>query len=421
MPRAHTGRESLGFATSVVVRSTQPPRGNAFTRAPGAPGKLIIAALLLGCGALAATGASYYRTTDFFCFYEGARFVVERRDPYDLELWRAAISGEFREPLGGTGSSSCGAPYAYPLWTAFALVPFGALPLEAAAVAWATLAIAGAAGGSLLAWRAVNGPASLALVFGVIVVFAQPFWILLISGQMAGLLLLLLGVLVWALRESRPRAGGTALALLALKPHLILLLAPAVIARSPRSERSRLIGTCLGVLGTLVALSVALQPEWPLAWLSNVGVPRAAIATLLPTAWGFAADMLGSALWGAVLIVLVVAGMAALLRGGPRGQVELAIAAIPVSLFAAPHAWSYDFLLLSPCWALILTVAGRQSAPTRIALLFSLLCVASIGPWLLYGYAFTRGVETASAVIPAATALLVAAALRIDGRARSLR
>jgi hypothetical protein len=109
----------------------------------------------------------------------------------------------------------------------------------------------------------------------------------------------------------------------------------------------------------------------------------------------------------AVLAVLLVAG------GIPRDAVTVGALAVPLALFATPYAWSYDFVALALSWAFVVAQAARSDAPARYGLLVALLITASLLPWSLYAIAFQRGVETLSATVPLAAALLVAAAARM--------
>ena len=133
----------------------------------------------------------------------------------------------------------------------------------------------------------------------------------------------------------------------------------------------------------------------------------------LPTAWGFAADVLGSAAAGALLVAAVVIGCWLLVRRSRVDDVGLFALTLPLSLFATPYAWSYDFLVLFVSYAFVM--ARAEGAPPRTRMWLTVGAVALAGPvqWLLYTVAFPRGNETMSAVVTAATALLVAAALRV--------
>ncbi|MBI2773139.1 MAG: hypothetical protein HYX56_01410 [Chloroflexi bacterium] len=101
----------------------------------------------------------------------------------------------------------------------------------------------------------------------------------------------------------------------------------------------------------------------------------------------------------------------AVLRRDP-GPVRFAALALPFSLLLMPYMWSYDFLVLAFPWAVTLAAAQQASAPSRPLILFGLAVVASVLPWSLYAVGLERGQETLSALIPAATAILAAIALR---------
>ncbi len=76
-----------------------------------------------------------------------------------------------------------------------------------------------------------------------------------------------------------------------------------------------------------------------------------------------------------------------------------------------PHAWSPDFVLLALPWGVAL---ARATGQHRRALLLRLgvVACASLAPWALSTVASMRELETWSALVSAATALLVALALR---------
>ena len=393
----------------------------------GRRGRAILsAAALAACLALGVAAASrsiWYESTDFYCLWAGARLVGHGADPYDASVWRAATGGPHPDPRGGTSETSCASQFSYPLWTAIALLPFGALPLPAASSAWAGVSFLGVLVGAVASWRAAGGGRRGSPLFAALVLTAQPLWLLVISGQLTGVLLGLAGLSARRLARADDGRAGAIYGLLALKPQLIALSGPVLfgwgIARRPRFALAS--GT---VVAGMAVVTVALAPGWPGEWLAEVAGRRLGVAALLPTAWGLSADLFGTVLAAPVLIVLVVALSIALARGRTT-PVGLAAIALAISVFAAPHAWSYDHLVLVLPWALTLAIAERSSGRRRIALLLATAGVASLLPWVLYAIAFARGGETLNAVVPALTALLVAAAvgtepaaggLAVDGR-----
>ncbi len=370
-----------------------------------------IVGVALAAGYVAARGSSWYQTGDFFCNWAGANFVVTGRNPYDQDAWLAATGGLYPDMQGGYRRASCLGRSPYPLWTHVAFAPLGLLPLELAATLWMALAICATLAGTYLAWRAARlAPARLPFLLAL-VICSQPFWVLLVGGQFSGLMLLLAAVTAWSVVSGHEAPGGAALSAMIIRPQIGALFAPVVLLQAVAGGRRRFIFAALAVGVALVGASLLVAPLWPLEWIGELVDRRLRLTALLPTAWGFAADVTGVPALGALLIVAVLVGVFAV--GGRAAFTGLPLVgnALALSLFATPHIWSYDYLVLAVPWAITLAFIDRIRGFRRLLLLLGLVTVASALPWALYGVAFARGGETLSAVIPAATALLLAAAL----------
>lgn len=368
--------------------------------------------VVLAAGAVAARTNLYYQATDFFCLYHGARSLVVGHDPYDEAWWREVAGGLYPNPSGRLVPSSCPGRYGYPLWTAVVMLPIGALPIELAASAWMAISLGAALAGAWWAWLAVRGPARLAPLFGVLLVTAQPLWLLVIYGQMTGVMLGLAGLFVLLVERGRASAGA-ALSGLALKPQIVALAIPAIALHALALRRWRLLAVALGTGVAMIVVPMLFLPGWVFEWLDELVVRRARVAVFLPTAWGFAADVFGNAAIGSLLVAAVAIGCWLIVRRSRMDDVGLFALTLPLSLFATPYAWSYDFLVLFVPYAFVMAQAG--DAPPRTRMWLTVGAVALAGPvqWVLYTVAFPRGNETLSAIVTAATALLVAAALRV--------
>jgi glycosyl transferase family 87 len=372
-----------------------------------------IVLVLLAAGAVAARSNLYYQATDFFCLYHGARSLVVGHDPYDEAWWKEVTGGLYPDPVSGRlVPSSCPGRYGYPLWTAVVMLPIGALPIEFAASVWMAISFGAAFAGAWWAWLAVRGPARLAPLFGILLVTAQPLWLLVIYGQITGVMLGLAGL--FALLIARGRAtAGSALSGLALKPQIVALAIPALALRALALRRWRLLAVAVGTGALMVVVPMLFLPGWVFEWLDEIVVRRARVAVFLPTAWGFAADVFGNAALGGLLVAAVAIGCWLLVRRSRVDDVGLFSLTLPLSLFATPYAWSYDFLVLFMSYAFVLGRAGGASPRARMWLTVAAVALAGPVQWVLYTIAFPRGYETLSAVVTAATALLVAAALRV--------
>ena len=367
--------------------------------------------LVLLAGAFAARGALWYQTTDFFCLYHGAHSLAIGVDPYNETAWQAATGGLYPDPRGGVAPAPCPGRYGYPLWTAVALLPLGALPIELASSLWMALSIGAAIFGIVAAWAAFGATPRYAGVFGVSVVMSQPFWILLISGQISGITLGLAGLVAWAIARGRERAGGIALALLALKPQTSVVAIPVAFVQALAGGRRRFAVATLVTGALMLLVPLLFIPTWPLEWLGELSGRRLRVISQLPTAWGFAAQTIGDAAWGGVFIAIVVV-VTALIARGHVDPVAVFVLSLPLSLFATPYAWTYDFLVLAVAWGFILACAERAHGGTRVTFLVAALGLSVLGPWVLYAVSFTRGEEALSAVLTAATAIVAACAAR---------
>jgi hypothetical protein len=371
-----------------------------------------LALVLLAAGAAAARSNLYYQATDFFCLYHGARSLVVGHDPYDEAWWSEVAGGLYPNPSGRLVPSSCPGRYGYPLWTAVVMLPIGALPIEVAASLWMAISFGASFAGAWWAWLAVRGPARLAPLYAILVITAQPLWLLVIYGQITGVMLGLAGL--FALLVARGRAAaGAALSGLALKPQTVALAIPAIALRALMLRRWRLLAVAVGTGVAMVVVPMLVAPGWVFEWLDELEVRRARVAVFLPTAWGFASDVFGNAAVGGLLVAALAIGCWLLVRRSRLDDVGLFALTLPLSLFATPYAWSYDFLVLFVSYAFVLARAGGAPPRTRMWLTFGAVALAGPVQWLLYTVAFPRGNETLSAVVTVATALLVAAALRV--------
>ncbi len=379
--------------------------------------RAVLAVIVLGVlldGWLAANGALWYRTADFYCLREGARLLATGADPYDPELWRPVIEARFPDPFRGSATSSCVARYASPLWTAVVMLPFGILPLELSASLWMAVSIGAVLLGIRWIWSAVGGSGRLAPVFAALVMASQPFWLLLVGAQVSGLLLGLVGAAVCLAARGRHGLSGAMLGALVLKPQVAGVYLPAVLLREALRGRPRALAGAAVAVGALCAASLALRPTWIAEWLDEVGGRRLGYARLLPSAWGLANDALGTIAWAPALIAAAILAVAAVVWRRPLGRITFGALALPLSLFAMPHIWSYDFLVLALPWGVALALADRMAGARRPVMLVATVIVASAVPWSLFAVGISRGQETWSALVPVATALLVAAAHRLS-------
>jgi hypothetical protein len=345
--------------------------------------------------------ASIYRhgAADMPQFWLAARTLLEGRMPYEIWDWP------------------------YPLWTAVALLPLGLIPLDVAAPLWLVgQLVAVAVALELLARRVLvtDRRRDRVVLFGMALAM-QPTWLLVGGGNMTGLLFGAFAGALVARISGRAGLAGALLGLLVTKPMAFVVSGPSFLIATRGPARWRVLAGAVAVAATLVIASFALRPDWVGLWTGN--------AVALQTSGGSNATgwTLGRASAPAIppwlvstLATTALVAAFALWWWRRRPPFPLLIAgAVPVSLFAAPHGWSYDQLHLLITYAVALERIARAGS-RRVAWLVALLAVACVVPWALYASAFTTGGEERTAVVPVlAFALLVAADARAIGAARS--
>ena len=372
-------------------------------------------ASLLG-GWAAAAWSLWYQTADFFCLWIGGRFVLARDNPYDQEAWRGATAGLYPDPRGVQLPASCPGEFAYPYWTAIALAPLGALPIELAATLWMALNIGATIGATLLAWRVANGRERGRGLLAAIVLSSQAFWTLLASGQLTGVMLAIVTLIAWALASGRERIGGVAFAALLLKPQLGTFVAPAVVLDALARGRGRILTTAVLTAALMVVVAIVISWGYAFQWLSPPTLARVGQVSIRSSAWGLGGEVFGDVRFGAAIIAAVVLATARIAGVAMLEPAALIAISVPLSLLATPYVSVYDFLVLALPWAFVAAIASRAAQVERLALLVALVGCASLLPWVLFAIWQTGGSMTWSAFVPIMTTLLLAWALRVDRR-----
>lgn len=355
-------------------------------------------------------------TTDFECLWNAATFLLDGRDPYDESAWRAVTDTTSPDRYGVLRPPPCPGRFGYPLWTALPFVPLAALPSTVAAALWQLLLLVGVVTGMALAWCAVGGARRSWPTFAVVVITSLPFWQLILVAQFGGVMLLLVGAIAFAYRTRRLALAGVAVSMLALKPHVAFLVPlVALVASWRRGERRTIVVAALAFVVLLVA-SLAVRPAWPVEWLAELVGRRVEMAGVSPTVWSMAARSLGDARYGAAIVGGCVVLLAVLLRGLRIDVVSALAIATASSLVLSPYIGVHDEVALALPWAKSLAVALALTGPRRALLAIGVVACAGLLPWSLDAYEhLISGDESASGVVPIASLLLLAVAVRLEG------
>jgi hypothetical protein len=183
--------------------------------------------------------------------------VATGGSPYDEAAWAAAY------PLYGTSDSFrfLDLVWAYPPWTAYLLAPFGALPFEAGVLALRLAYLASGIGAAIVLARSVAWRSRAAFGLALVLPIASVGFVNSVRGGefipslLAGIVLI--GV---ALRRGPTAAFVSGSLIVATKPSLFALYAPAVVISLVAKRRWRWIAVTAAALAAVAILAFVRDP-----------------------------------------------------------------------------------------------------------------------------------------------------------------
>jgi hypothetical protein len=163
--------------------------------------------------------------------------------------------------------------FAYPLHVMVLIGPLALLPLPVAQALWFSLLEVSLLIFVFVAPRAVGWrlPTWLLALTALFILGLYPNVWAMILGQTSIVVAALIALAWWGLRTERWRLAGACLALATIKPQMIFLLVPGLLAWAVYQHRRQLVTTFVVVFGVLILLPVPWLPAWPLAWLAAAG------------------------------------------------------------------------------------------------------------------------------------------------------
>jgi hypothetical protein len=359
----------------VEVRDVSPPAAGAGGRwrTPAFLTVLAVFLTALACYALPEKIIS----VDFVCYFSAAKLLASGQSPYDLASQTAAQRElGWDRATNGFGVYDC-LPYFYPPWFALACVPLLPLGYAAAKVVFFFLNIELALLTGYLLRDMIRGvPRWLPVVLVSLLSFTVVAALL---GQTA-LLILFLVVLAWKLLDGgRDRAAGVVLALLTIKPQLTAVLLLGVLLWAVRQRRRGAVGAFLVTTALLAGGCMALVPSWPVEMLNapRQTPPPTEHFPWIGNTWFLLLRAVGAEGWSLWLayLALAVPFLVAVVRAAldrARPIADVLGAGVLAAFFVAPYARHYDFpVLVVPC--LLLAARGARLTGTALGLALILL------------------------------------------------
>jgi hypothetical protein len=327
-----------------------------------------------------------YVNNGFFTFWLSGRLPWMGQNPYSIPDW---VGGH--HIFGATWIPNNIFPYPLPL--AVITAPLGLLPIKTAYILWDILAqvlIALCILWLATHWEGLNR--QLYVVFLLVAtIFNGNIYLGLMTGTFIVLFLVFLTLALYFTETHRPQLAGIALAGLALKPPLLIIVALIGLWLLFQRNWKTISGIALGGLGWLV-IGLFLDPAWVQKFLvigeSLFNKRLGNQPTILSyTRLACAGQMDCAFLWYGLIVFTMISLFAWLVwkRRETLSALMVFSAASALGVLLPPYLWSYDYaLLLIPICFIVFELIRRRATYVYSTLFLLLLDAMSIGGLVLF-------------------------------------
>jgi hypothetical protein len=291
-----------------------------------------------------------WKLSHFVQYWASARLLLRGDDPYALGQVHA-----MQVQAGWPAEKPLNFIMWNPPWTLTVVLPFGVLPFVAGRLVWNLMLLGVLLGCVNALWRLYGGEERLRSVAWVVAFTFFPTLMEMHAEQISPLLLLGVVGFVGLAEKKRDLTAGACVALLAIKPHLLLPFGTVLLVWAVYERRWRVLAGGLLAGAVAIAVPLAFDPNI-LGHYRQSLAHRDAVPDLDPT--GTITPTLGAALrvafggepaWlqfvpAAVASAWAVAHWFARRRTW-EWRTELPLL-VGISMVAAPYAFVYDFVLL---------------------------------------------------------------------------
>ena len=270
--------------------------------------------------------------------------------------------------------------YRYPPVFAFLLIPLSNLPYQLAGLIFDAISLIALLAGLALSLRAVNRLSMKAMIWMAVgVVWFPPTIDFLLKGNVEGLQVLLIGLILWAGAEVRGTAAIAAQAWLKIAPILIL---PAALARGGRRS---LVGLLVGSAILVVpAFLVAPAGWWELPRILiniSVGNGSESVVNLAPASWFSTLSI-----WATVARIITLTatvglvGMSIWIARRPSGWPAAVACGVIASLLFPSVIWFHYLVILLPFIVMAWSQLRSNEQRLLTALLVALVAAMNLLP-----------------------------------------
>jgi hypothetical protein len=344
-------------------------------------GITLVLGILFLCIAVWVVNLNDYHNSDFFTFWLSGRLALTGQNPYLAENWIGS-----HHLYGATWIPNSSLVYPLPLSILF--IPLGLIPIYEAFVLWVGLSQILILLSILLLFHHYPSQQVKQYAFPLAagVILFRPTLITLINGQLSGLLLFLLVLIVFFWEQEKWWQGSAFIPLLALKPNLgvpiIFLLFFYLIIK--KKKTSLIVIFTGGII--LILLGMILDPEWIVHYWFAGNAKMTQTFGYVPSIWGLNRWLCDGKM---SCIIGVGSGMTTSLLGAFAGFIiknnrtvtpkYVVCLSIVIMLLLTPHTWPYDqLLLIIPIIVITLGLAKTKARFLPTAIIFLLLDILAL-------------------------------------------
>lgn len=300
---------------------------------------------------------------DFVEYYAAGRLNVEGNNPYD---------GDLLLPIEREAGRDTDEPIMMwnPPWTLAVAMPLGVLPARVAQLLWLALHLAIIIFCVDRLWRLYGGSTARRAIAWAIGFTFPPTIYALQAGQISPLILLgCVGLLV-GVRNNRPWLAGASTVLMAIKPHLLVLVWLALAGWALRGGRWQLMLASVLTVAVATAVPLLTNPH-VLAQYWEAMTHRTPEQWVAPTTGTLLRVWINPAEFSLTFVPLIPGVLWLAWYGYRHGhhwdwpkQLPLLIA---VSLIVSPYgAWPFDMVLLLVPWLHLAANAEQRAKRNRL-------------------------------------------------------
>jgi hypothetical protein len=348
---------------------------------------------------------------DFYPRWMGTRaFIMEGRDPYSAEVTLDIQRGLYGRPAREDEDQVA---FAYPLYVSFLVLPFALLPYPLAQAFWSSALILAVIGTLIMILRTLDWrPSPLGLVgLALWAVLFYPTARSIILGQISIVVLALVALALWALKQGHNVLAGSLLALSTIKPQLVFLIVPFLLLMTDTRRSYKAVLAFLSVMVLLLAVTSVVLPGWMGSFVSGLtsyqsytsiyrggASPIGFIVSAVAPASLSGVVTLGASL---ALVAYVAYACYAAFTNRELASAAFSLVIVATLLLPAETGTTNQVLLLLPLTWWLSDPNGRRWVAGLV------LTVLLAGPWLLFLCTVQGDLEHPMMVIPLPLATLL--------------